>query len=80
MRTQIQKWGNSLAIRIPKVFADAAHWQQNSPVEMSIVDGMLVIKPVSEIEYTLEAMLAAVTPENIQQEVDWGEVVGKEAW
>lgn len=79
MRTRIQKWGNSLALRIPKSFAAEAHLQQDSQVEVSLVDGRLVVSPV-EPAFTLEHLLAGVTEQNLHREVDTGPATGNEVW
>ena len=78
MRVRVQKWGNSLALRIPKAFALDAQIENNSEVELSLVDGQIVIKPVPKKEWTLEQLLAGITSENTYEEVDTGDAVGKE--
>ena len=80
MRATIQKWGNSLALRIPKPLAEQAHITQGSLVEIKLVDDVLQIEPVAPQEYTLAALLDGVTEENIHDEVDTGEAQGKEVW
>ena len=79
-RTRIQKWGNSLALRIPKSFADEVKLQQGSLVEVSLADGKLLISSVKEEGFTLEQLLAGVTEQNLHREVDVGEAVGNEIW
>ncbi len=80
MRTRVQKWGNSLALRIPKSFAAEVGLQKEASVEISLADGKLVIRPVAEPKLTLKQLLARVTKENSHHEVDTGPAVGKEAW
>jgi len=80
MRTQIQKWGNSLALRIPKSFAADSNIEEGSVVDMSLVEGKLVIEPISEPTYTLDELLAGITKKNIHAEVDTGRPAGKEVW
>ena len=80
MRTKIQKWGNSLALRIPKAFADEISIEQNASVEISVIEGKIVIAPIEEEEFTLDELLAGVTPENMHGEIDTGEAVGNEVW
>lgn len=80
MQTRLQKWGNSLALRIPKPFAAEIGLQPDGAVEISIEKGSLVVTPVAEAEVTLEALLAGVTPENIHGAVDFGPPAGQEAW
>lgn len=79
MQTRIQKWGNSLALRIPKAFAEEAQLDQDSLVEISVSEGKLIVEPAVP-RYTLEELLAGVTDENIHEEFDWGRPVGKEVW
>lgn len=80
MRTRVQKWGNSLALRIPKSFATEVGLQDDSPVEVSLVSGKLVVAPVAGPKVTLEQLLAQVTEDNLHHEVDTGPSVGNEAW
>lgn len=80
MRSRIQKWGNSLALRIPKTFAEEANLKENSQVEMSVAEGKVVVSPISKSKLVLEKLLAGVTPENIHGEIDTGHATGNEAW
>lgn len=80
MLTKVQKWGNSLALRIPKAFAIDAQLENNSVVEVSLVEGRIVVKPVSPKHWSLEQLLSGVTSDNIHQEIDTGDVVGNEVW
>lgn len=80
MLTKIQKWGNSLALRIPKAFALDAQLDNDSVVEVSLVDGQIVIKPVQSPTWTLEKLLAGINNDNIHGETDTGEAIGNEVW
>ena len=80
MKTRIQKWGNSLALRIPKSFADEVGLQREAPVEVSLADGKLVITPVTKPKLTLKQLLAKVTEENLHHEVNYGPAIGNETW
>ncbi|MFQ5709329.1 MAG: AbrB/MazE/SpoVT family DNA-binding domain-containing protein [bacterium] len=80
MRVQVQKWGNSLAIRIPKSFAKETKIEQGTVVDLSAVKGTLIAKPINEYEYSLEELLAGVTKENLHAEVDTGDAIGQEVW
>ena len=80
MKTTVQKWGNSLAVRIPKVVAADAKLAQYSLVELSLEDGRLVVTPVARPAQSLNELLTRITDENIHSDVDWGPAVGKEAW
>jgi antitoxin MazE len=65
MKTNVQKWGNSLAVRIPKSFAEEMGWGEDAPVEMSLGEDALVIKSDKERTWDLDSLLAKVTDENI---------------
>jgi len=80
METRVSKWGNSLALRIPRPLAIEAGLDENSPVELSLVEGKLVISLRSQVEYSLEQLLAQVTEENMHYEIDTGPAVGEEVW
>ena len=80
MRTRVQKWGNSLALRIPKSFAAEVGLQKETSVEVSLADGKLVITPVAESNLTLKELLAKVTKDNLHHEIDTGPAIGNETW
>ena len=80
MKVQIQKWRNSLALRIPNSLAVESKIEQGSIIEVSLEQGKIVVTPVTELEVTLEDLLAKVTKGNLHQEVDTGSAVEKEAW
>jgi len=80
METRVQKWGNSLALRIPKPLADEVGLKDNSPVQLALRDKQLVIVPVFKPAFSLEALLAQVTEANRHDEVLTGPAVGGEAW
>jgi len=80
MKARIQKWGNSLALRIPKAFAAEVQLNQNSLVEVSLVEGSLVVTPSAEGNLTLDQLLSKVTRKNLHGEVNTGSPMGNEAW
>ena len=80
MRTKIQKWGNSLALRIPKSFAEETEVEAGCTVDLSVADGQLVVSPVRSKRFELCALLAKVTKENLHAEISTGEPTGREAW
>ena len=80
MKTRVQKWGNSLALRIPKSFANEVGLERETSVEISIADDKLVITPIAKPRPTLKQLLAEVTEENLHHEVDTGFAVGSEMW
>ena len=80
MRTKVQKWGNSLAIRVPRPFAEELGLRQDSDVDLLLAQHELVIKPVAVPRYTLRDLLASVTDDNLHDEVESGGPVGSEVW
>lgn len=80
MKTRVQKWGNSLAVRIPKSFAEEAGLHANAAVELSLVEGALVVQRVAQPAISLEELLRQITDDNLPTEWDTGPAVGKEAW
>ena len=80
METTIKKWGNSLALRIPKALAKEAGLHYELAVELSLVDGKLVIFPIEQPKLDLEAMLDQITEDNLHSEVNVGPAVGQEVW
>ncbi len=80
MQTKIQKWGNSLAVRIPRAFVKEAHVAYGTTVDLSVDDGKIVIDPHSEPEYRLEELLGGITKQNLHAEVATGDTVGREMW
>ena len=79
MNTQVGKWGNSLAVRIPATYAKELDLEDGAELEVTRVAGGLLLR-LPKREYTLEELLAQITPENIHGETDWGPAVGREAW
>jgi antitoxin MazE len=80
MRSSIQRWGNSLAVRIPRSFATEIGVEQGSAIELFLEEGRLVVSPVSGPRWQLEELLAAVTEENRHGEIEVKGPLGREAW
>jgi antitoxin MazE len=80
MKTRIHKWGNSLALRIPKSFADEVGLQKEAPVEVSLDAGKLIVEPLARPKLSLDQLLAQVTEQNLHREVETGPAIGNEAW
>jgi antitoxin MazE len=80
METRIKKWDDSLALRIPQVLADEAGLDQDSPVELTLEAGRLIITLIPDNKPRLEDLLAGVTPGNIHREVNMGDPMGDVAW
>ncbi len=75
MKTRVQKWGNSLTLRIPKTFASKLGLDPNAPVEISLRDEKLIVRPSDKPKFTLKGLLAKVTEENRHEEVNAGPTV-----
>jgi antitoxin MazE len=80
MRTKVQKWGNSLAVRIPKALAHDAQLENDSVVEITMVEGQIIITPVIATSWTLDELLKGIHKNNIHHKVDTGFAVGNEVW
>ena len=80
MEARVQKWGHSLALRIPSTFAKKSKIQPGSRVDLSEVKGKLVITPLETEVPTLEMLLAGVTADNLHHEVITGDAIGNEVW
>ena len=80
MVTKVQKWGNSLAVRIPLSYARDARLTSGSAVNISIRDGKIVVAPAQPARPRLDDLLKGVTKANLHGEFDTGAPVGKESW
>jgi antitoxin MazE len=80
MRVQVQKWGNSLALRIPKPFAEDVGVSEGTVVDVSVSKGRLVAAPLTPRPVRLNELLRRVTRQNRRGERATGLAVGREAW
>lgn len=80
MRTKIQRWGHSLAVRIPKPFAEEARLAEQAEVDLTVVNGKIVVTPAAKRSIRLADLLSRVTKRNLHDAVDTGTPVGREAW
>ena len=83
MTVEIKKWGNSLAVRLPRDLARSLHLHDGSPVDLELKDGALIIRPHQQPRrgnVTLDELLTGVTPQTIHRNTDWGDPVGNEVW
>jgi antitoxin MazE len=79
MRTRVQKWGNSLAVRLPRQVAEAAGLGENVEVEVTASGEGVAITPVTR-ELTLDDLLAGITSKNRHDATEWDGPRGREAW
>ena len=78
MTATIQKWGNSLALRLPKALANDAHIAEGVQVELVRTKEGVLLKPKRKPRYHLSELLAGVTKKNVHPETDWGPSVRRE--
>jgi antitoxin MazE len=79
MTNIVNRWGNSLGLRIPQPVASKVGFTAGTVVSIEVVNNTIVVSPVKK-KYSLDELLEGVTPELIGGEYDWGEPVGKEVW
>lgn len=80
MTTKIQRWGNSLALRIPKSFAKDVHLSSGAVVDLIISGGRLVIDPTPKSKYSLAELLKKISKTNLHSEINTGKAIGREVW
>jgi antitoxin MazE len=80
MHVRVQKWGNSLAVRIPKPLAEDAEVKEGTVLNLAVSEGKIVATPVERKKQSLKQLLAKVTRKNLHTEVDFGRSVGRETW
>ena len=79
MHSAIAKWGNSLALRLPRTIAKDAGLVEGTPVELR-VEGENLIVTAARTRYELSELLKGMRPDNRHEETDWGEPHGEERW
>ena len=80
MKAKVQKWGNSLGLRIPDSLAKLIDVKAGTSVSMEVENGKLVVVPDQAGRYRLEDLLDAITDENRHDVIDFGAPRGREAW
>jgi antitoxin MazE len=80
MITKVQKWGNSLGLRIPKGVARSAQVQEGTTVMLAVSKARLIVAPLQARAYDLETLLAGVTRKNLHATVHTGGRAGRESW
>lgn len=80
MQTKIQKWGNSLGLRIPRAFATEAQVEEGATVDLSLENGRLMVRPLRVRKHSLKLLLRKVSRRNLHGEVSTGSAVGREVW
>jgi antitoxin MazE len=80
MRTTIQRWGNSLAVRIPKTLAQETAFGEGDEVDLRADDDRIVLERPQPTHYRLGDLLAGVTKANRHDAVEFGAPASREAW
>ncbi len=81
MKSVVQQWGNSLAVRIPRHLARESCVERGTAVEVKVTNGKLVLAPMAKRRsYTLASLTRKITPANRHAEADFGKSAGREAW
>jgi antitoxin MazE len=80
MVTKVQKWGNSLGLRIPKALAEDAGVEEGSPVDISMEGDRLVVQPIRSSKYELKDLVSQIREDNLHDEFPTGRRVGREVW
>ena len=78
MSTTVQKWGNSLGVRIPKHLAQQARLHEGARVDLVADADRIIIRPV--VVPTLEALLSGLDRNSEPELVNWDQPVGREVW
>jgi antitoxin MazE len=79
-KTQLAKWGNSLAVRIPKSVVGAARLREGDEVTLAVGKGGAIVMRPARRKYQLDELVSKITARNRHDETDWGPQAGKEAW
>ena len=69
MVTKVQKWGNSLGVRLPKFAVEEARVHDGSSVDVCVRDGEIVVQPLKKARFHLRRMLAGIRPGNLHDEL-----------
>jgi antitoxin MazE len=80
MHIRVQKWGNSLAVRIPKPLAEDAKVEEGTVLNLAVSEGKVIATPVKKNKQSLKQMLAKVSRKNLHAETESGAPVGREVW
>ena len=79
-KTQLAKWGNSLAVRIPKSVVGTARLREGDEVTLAVSKGGAIVMRPARRKYKLDELVSKITARNRHDETDWGPQVGKEGW
>ena len=80
MNTKVQKWGNSLGIRIPISITKSLNIKANTSIEIKIEGDKILMQPIKNIEYDLKKLISHINESNRHDEKEWGNPIGNEIW
>jgi antitoxin MazE len=80
MTSTVQKWGNSLALRLPREVVREAQIHQGTPVDIVVSGKKIVLEPRKTRRYSLRQLVGRITKSSIHSEQSWGAVRGREVW
>ena len=80
MKSVVKKWGNSAAVRIPAAVMQAIPLELDEPVDVREEAGRIVIEPLRQKAYDIDALIEGINQENLHEAADFGLPVGKEVW
>lgn len=76
----VQRWGNSLAVRLPKAYVEEVRLTEGATVNVTVAKGRIMIEPAAAVSFALDDLVAGITRANIHGEFDTGTARGKEIW
>jgi antitoxin MazE len=80
MTAVVAKWGNSLAIRIPKAISEQASITEGTSIDITVEGNSIIVTPRKRKKYTLDELLEGMTPDKFHPELETGNAVGNEHW
>ena len=80
METTLQKWGNSLGVRLPKSVIKHQALQAGVRVVLDEHKLGIIIRKLPDDDVDLDSLVRRITKKNRHEEIDWGPPVGTEVW
>ena len=80
MNTKVQKWGNSLGIRLPLSITKSLNIKANTSIQIKIEGDKILIQPIKNIEFDLKELISHINESNHHDEQEWGNPIGNEIW
>jgi len=80
MRSHLTRWGNSVAVRVPKRALEDAQLSEGDAIELVVTEPGVISLRATQKKPTLRSLLSGITRENLHDETDWGSPVGNESW